>query len=129
MIFDIDEQRELPIYKQIQQQIILGIATQKLFPGEQLPSIRQLSDELGINPMTISKAYARLKTDGYLQTDRRKGTTITFPRPFDPLKKENYLEKLTLILADGFLHQEDTETILLDVKKVLANFEKERDKK
>lgn len=126
MIFEVNERSDVPIYKQIQQQIILGVATRKILPGENLPSIRQLSDELGINPMTISKAYNLLKTEGYLQTDRRNGTTITTPLPFNSIEKEAYLQALELVLADGFLHHEEKEQILIDVQKILSNYEKER---
>lgn len=126
MIFEANEQSAIPIYKQIQQQIILGIASQKIAIGENLPSIRQLSDELGINPMTISKAYTLLKDEGYLQTDRRKGTTVTTPLPFSSVDKETYLENLQLVLANGFLHHEEKEQILADVKTILSNYEKER---
>lgn len=125
MIFEIDESKNEPIYKQIQQQIILAIAQQDIFPGDNLPSIRQLSDELSINPMTISKAYSLLKEDGYLQTDRRKGAIITRPDTFTDATKKRYLENLALVIADGFLHHEENDQIIADVKKILTQYEKE----
>lgn len=127
MIFEIDEKKSQPIYKQIQQQIILAVAQQTILPGENLPSIRQLSDELGINPMTISKAYRLLKADGYLQTDRRKGTVITLPQSFTPDEKKNYLENLALVIADGFLHHEEKEQIIADVESILSQYERKKD--
>ncbi|HCE11329.1 MAG TPA: GntR family transcriptional regulator, partial [Enterococcus sp.] len=71
MIFSIATQSNQPIYQQLREQIILGIAKGDLRSGELLPSVRQLANEIGINTMTISKAYNSLKEDGLLITDRR----------------------------------------------------------
>ncbi|EAE0774478.1 GntR family transcriptional regulator, partial [Listeria monocytogenes] len=57
MIFDIQTQSNQPIYQQLREQIIVGIAKGDLAAGELLPSVRQLAEEIGINTMTISKAY------------------------------------------------------------------------
>lgn len=80
MQFEIKPQSNTPIYQQLRDQIILGIATGELAVGELLPSVRQLAEEIGINTMTISKAYNSLKEDGLLITDRRKGTAVAAPR-------------------------------------------------
>ena len=82
MQFEIKPQSNTPIYQQLRDQIILGIATGELAVGELLPSVRQLAEEIGINTMTISKAYNSLKEDGLLITDRRKGTAVAAPRSF-----------------------------------------------
>ena len=64
MIFDIQTQSNQPIYQQLREQIIVGIAKGDLSAGELLPSVRQLAEEIGINTMTISKAYNSLKEEG-----------------------------------------------------------------
>ena len=66
MLLEIDEQSEQPIYQQLIDQIIVGIAKGELVPNESLPSIRQLADEIGVNMMTVSKAYNKLKQSGYI---------------------------------------------------------------
>lgn len=76
MLLEIDEQSEQPIYQQLIDQIIVGIAKGELVPNESLPSIRQLANEIGVNMMTVSKAYNKLKQSGYIVTDRRNGTKI-----------------------------------------------------
>ena len=76
MVICIDEVSEIPIYKQIRNQIVLGISDGKLQPGEQLPTVRALAEEIGINSMTVNKAYALLKQEGYIVTDRRNGARI-----------------------------------------------------
>ena len=76
MVICIDEVSEIPIYKQIRNQIVLGISDGRLQPGEQLPTVRALAEEIGINSMTVNKAYALLKQEGYIVTDRRNGARI-----------------------------------------------------
>lgn len=76
MIIAIHEASEIPIYLQIRNQIMQGISDGRLQPGEQLPTVRALADEIGINSMTVSKAYQLLKQEGYLCGDRRSGARI-----------------------------------------------------
>lgn len=57
MLLQLDFSSDLPIYLQIRNQIVLGIASGALVPGERLPTIRTLADEAGVNMMTVSKAY------------------------------------------------------------------------
>ena len=76
MILNFDFHSDVPIFMQIRNQIVIGIAEGKLKPGEQLPTIRALADESGINMMTVSKAYQLLKQEGYITTDRRSGATV-----------------------------------------------------
>ncbi len=47
-----------------------------LSPGEQLPTVRGLAEEIGINSMTVNKAYSLLKQDGYIFADRRSGARV-----------------------------------------------------
>lgn len=76
MLLHLDFECDIPIYQQIRNQIVLGIAEGKLIAGEKLPTIRALSEECGINMMTVSKAYQLLKQEGYIHTDRRSGATV-----------------------------------------------------
>lgn len=76
MVISINDASEIPIYQQIRNQIVLGIAQGGLEPGQRLPTIRALAEEAGINMMTVSKAYQLLKQEGYIQTDRRLGATV-----------------------------------------------------
>lgn len=76
MILSLDFSDATPIYLQIRNQIIAAIADGTLCAGENLPSIRALADEIGVNMMTVSKAYQMLKQEGYLVTDRRSGTAV-----------------------------------------------------
>ena len=60
MLLKLDFGADRPIYMQIRDQIVLGIAQGQLAAGEKLPTIRALAEECGINMMTVSKAYQLL---------------------------------------------------------------------
>ena len=64
MIISINEMSEIPIYQQIRNHIVQGISDGRLSPGEQLPTVRGLAEEIGINSMTVNKAYSLLKQEG-----------------------------------------------------------------
>jgi GntR family transcriptional regulator len=74
MLIYVDPQGDVPVYRQLIEQIRFLIASGRLAPGKELPSTRALSAELGVNPMTISKAYAYLERDGLLE--RRPGLPL-----------------------------------------------------
>lgn len=76
MFLKLNFQSEIPIYLQLKTQIIEGIATGKLAPGEPLPSVRQLAADLGINLHTVNKAYNYLKQDGFILVHRQKGVVV-----------------------------------------------------
>ncbi len=77
MILKIDMSGEIPIYIQLRNEIVKGIGRGELSPGENLPTVRQLASELGVNTMTVSKAYQQLKAEGYLITERRNGVMVS----------------------------------------------------
>ena len=76
MIIEINTQNASPIYEQLRDQIVLGIASKKLVEGEVLPSVRNLAADLGINFHTVNKAYTMLCDEGYIVMDRRKGAVV-----------------------------------------------------
>ena len=76
MLLKLDFGSDQPIYMQIRNQIVLGIAQGQLRSGERLPTIRALAEECGINMMTVSKAYQLLRQEGYIATDRRLGAVV-----------------------------------------------------
>ncbi len=76
MLLQINLQAEEPIYMQIVNQIIEGIAKQELKPGDDLPSVRSLGADIGINFHTVNKAYQILKQEGFILIHRQKGVVI-----------------------------------------------------
>ena len=76
MIIKIDDYSDVPIYMQIRNQIVMGISSGELAPGEQLPTVRALALEMGINTMTVSKVYQLLKSEGYIDNERKNGARV-----------------------------------------------------
>lgn len=64
----------VPVYRQLIEQIRLLVTGGKLSPGDEMPSTRLLSSQLGVNPMTVSKAYGQLEREGILE--RRPGRPL-----------------------------------------------------
>ena len=77
MILRIDFDSETPIYVQIKNQVIEGIAKSEIEIGEELPSVRALAEDIGVNMHTVNKAYNMLKDEGYIKIDRRKGAVVS----------------------------------------------------
>jgi GntR family transcriptional regulator len=80
MSFHIDAASRLPIYQQLVQQIRQAIARGDLQPEEKLPSVRQLSSELVINPNTVARAYTELEREGLLVSRPGLGLFVAQPR-------------------------------------------------
>ncbi|MGX7244479.1 GntR family transcriptional regulator [Enterococcus quebecensis] len=123
MLLEIDSQSEIPIYQQICNQLILGIAENKLKPGEILPSVRQMADEIGVNMMTVSKAYTSLKKDGYILTDRRNGTKVAEKQVLDPAFQKEFSNGLELLLAEASIHQLSEKEVQEKVRLIYQKFE------
>ncbi len=77
MVIKIDFNSDEAIYMQITNQIIMGIAKRQICDGDQLPSIRNMADEIGINMHTVNKAYTVLRQAGYVKLDRRRGAIVS----------------------------------------------------
>ena len=98
MILEVDFNSEEALYIQLRNQIIVGIATNRLKEGESLPSVRQLAESIGINMHTVNKAYTVLKQEGFVKVDRRRGAVIAIDA--DRISDlEQMRESLRVILA------------------------------
>jgi len=75
-IYAVDPRSGVPIYQQIVDQVKRAIALGVLAPGEQLPTVKQLSGELVVNPNTISRAYRELERDGVVDTLPGRGSFV-----------------------------------------------------
>lgn len=76
MFIKIDLQSGTPIYEQLYNVVIAGIAAGEIVPGETLPSGRVLGRDLGINLHTVNKAYNLLRLSGYLTIQRSRGVKL-----------------------------------------------------
>ena len=103
MIIQLDLQSEVPIYTQLVNQIIEGIASGRLQLGEPLPSVRSLASDIGVNLHTVNKAYTILKQEGYIQIHRQKGVVVdpvAMP-PITPEFREKQRRELRPIVAEA----------------------------
>lgn len=83
MVITVDRLSETPLYQQLRNQVIAGIAAGALRPGDALPSVRSLAVDLGINLHTVNKAYATLRDEGYVILLGRRGAFVA-DTPADP---------------------------------------------
>lgn len=74
--FRVDPKDAVPIWRQIELGVKRLVASGALAPGVAVPSMRDLAQELGVNPMTVSKAYQRLADSGVVETRRGEGTFV-----------------------------------------------------
>ena len=79
MFVRIDQALDVPLYQQLRNEIVRGIAQEELAPGDALPSVRNLASDLGINLHTVNKAYALLRDEGYVEMKGRKGAFVAQP--------------------------------------------------
>ena len=75
--FRLDSHSGVPVFRQIIDQVQAGIATGTLRYGDQLPTVRQVSVDLEINPNTVVRAYRELELGGLLETQQGTGTFIS----------------------------------------------------
>ena len=101
MILKLDFESEIPIYIQLRNQIVVAIAHGYLSQGEKLPTIRNLAEDLGINNMTVNKAYAMLKQEGFISIDRRHGAKVNPILTPDFKFKEKLEDDLTLVISEA----------------------------
>jgi len=126
MLLSIDLQSEIPLYVQIRNQIIEGIATGCLEPGETLPSVRQIASDLGINLHTVNKVYTLLRQEGFLAVHRKSGVIVNDPKYF--IENESYREKLKQdlrpILAEAVCREVSEEELIEQCRRVFHGFSK-----
>src|SRR5262252_6938995 len=75
--FRLDEHSGVPVYRQIIDQVMGGVATGTLRPGDQLPTVRQVAVDLAINPNTVQRAYRAMEIRGVLDTQQGTSTFIS----------------------------------------------------
>jgi GntR family transcriptional regulator len=91
-----------PIYRQIIDQVRLGVATGALLPGQAMPSVRSLAERLVVNANTVVKAYAELVRDGVLEAQQGMGFFVAEKRQI--YSKAERLRRLRLAV-DDFIHE------------------------
>ncbi len=91
----IDPKSGVPFYRQIIDQVLLGIVAGRLSPGDRLATVRQLAIDLRVNPNTVSRAYRELEIRQVVTTQRGTGTFVAAEPGVaqDAAKRLEFLEK------------------------------------
>jgi GntR family transcriptional regulator len=95
----LDLRSGVPVYRQIMDQVLAGVASGRLAEGDQLPTVRQLAVDLSINPNTVIRAYRELEIRGFLNTHQGTGTFISNQRVEQD--DEERRRKLDSIVSDS----------------------------
>ena len=96
MQFRIDPTSSLPIYRQLRNQVRQAVARGKLQPDDRLPSVRELSRTLVVNPNTVARVFTELEREGLIHT--RPGLGVFVARPKAELTKRVRRERLVEIV-------------------------------
>ena len=127
----IDYKSGLPIYEQVYNGILRLASLGVLQPGAQLPSVRSVASEAGVNPNTVQKAYAMLERDGVIVSVPGRGSFLAEQRELADIRKKAALnalrEAVEAALQTGALSDEILRTVEICFEK--GDFEKERDEK
>jgi len=104
----------VPIYQQIVNQVKYLVAAQRLEPGEALPSVRKLAEQLVVNPNTIARAYRELETAGVIVT--RRGAGVYVSEGGSPLARGEQTrilnERIDVLLAEARQMNVDLDTLI-----------------
>ena len=103
-LLSLDTRDPTPIYAQLERALRAAIATGRLQPGDQLPTVRQLAVDLRVNANTIARVYAELERGGVLETRRGVGSFIsaTPAQAHPPREHDRRLRAfVTRVLADA----------------------------
>src|SRR5579863_10566595 len=93
--FRLDSQSGVPVYRQLIDQVLAGIASSTLAAGDQLPTVRQVAVDLSINPNTVMRAYRELEIRGVLETQQGTGTFISHQKvKRDEVERRRQLSQL-----------------------------------
>src|SRR5579864_2315127 len=118
LLIIIEPDSEKPIYQQIRDQIVEGIARGELQQGSTLPSIRQLASDFGINLHTVNKAYELLEREGFLQLKRKTGAVIQIKEKL----AEDWEARLRTLLAEAYAQHVPREELLQRSQRILEEF-------
>ena len=119
---------ELPLFRQVVRQMIEAIAGGRMKSGEQLPSHRDLSEQLVIAPLTVKRAYDELESLGYIETQRGRGTFVcaVLPAVNRKTQREEIARTARRLLSEAYL----AGLRLPDVVKILEEADRQvREKK
>lgn len=126
MYISLDFEANKPIYTQLVEQIIAGIAKKEVLPGEPLPSVRVMAADIGINFHTVNKAYQQLKQEGFILIHRQKGVVVNpdGTPPADEAFYQQLSESLDPLIAESICRGIEKEEFLSFCEGVFKEYQK-----
>ncbi|WP_019413008.1 GntR family transcriptional regulator [Paenisporosarcina sp. TG20] len=123
MFIEIEANSSVPIYLQLVQQIIEGLAKGSLKPGDSLPSVRAFAADLGMNMHTVNKAYHYLEEKEFIRIVQKKGVVIHAKgiREASAADRNRLKQELRPIVAEALCLQMSQEEIKLLVKEIITD--------
>jgi len=93
--FRLDARSGVPVYRQLIDQVLGGMANNALAAGDQLPTVRQVAVDLSINPNTVARAYRELEIRGVLDSQQGMGTFVARQKvKRDELERRRQLQQM-----------------------------------
>lgn len=121
MDIQLDFQDDTPLYRQLLAQLQYLIASQELEPGDQLPPIREMADELGINFNTVARVYRLLDQEGWISTQHGRGTYL-LKKTQNQKEKKSLREKTFSLLVEEFFNR--AQKLGFSSQQIMARMEK-----
>lgn len=119
----------VPVYRQIIDQVNKAVANGALRPGDQLPSVRALAEQLVINPNTVARAYGDLTHEGVVESHPGKGLFIAERRQIlsEGERRRRLAQALDVLLSDIILLDFTTDEIVEMLQRKLADLQVRED--
>lgn len=128
-MFELDFRSRKPIYEQICDKIKELIALGDLKTGEQLPAVRTLAKEIGINHNTIQKAFAQLEREGVIISITGKGSFVSADADHREVFRQGALEEIAHVIEKNLIYHITLEDIMKTAAEVYQKSGKHQEKK
>jgi len=125
VLISLDLSGDVPIYQQLRDRIVEGIAAGTLADGESLPSTRQLAADFGINFHTVNKAYDLLRQQGFVRVNRKTGAVVG-PTASDESFAADWSARARTLLAEAVAKGVPADEVLATCRDLLAAFDNQQ---
>ena len=124
MFLSLEMDSEIPIYTQLANGLIEGIANGSLQPGDSLPSVRSLAADLGINMHTVNKAYHELDKKGIVRIIPKSGAVVNVPS-INPIAQGRVKSSMRPIIAEALAIGLSVKEIEFVVNELISNIKED----
>jgi GntR family transcriptional regulator len=124
MMIRIEPDSDIPIYEQISNQIVEGIARGLIQPGQTLPSVRAFASDLGVNMHTVNKSYHLLEKKGIIKIVPKSGAIISYPQDFNESSFDRLKNEYKPLIAEALVVGMSEKQIQELVAAIINDFKK-----